>query len=204
MQYALCHYNIFRLISFLAISDTETYEAMVGKLSRDWLLAEVGHNVSKSASDALWKVACNLVPKVYDAKKAEEVEKNVPQFTHIRRSIYNNLPPIHMKTGYKNKETGEVIVVESNVTPNSQYPRSNFVKVYEVAYVEVNNICFSNSLSDRPFFCPSVLSFVRPLIASCLSVCVFANCTHTRTHARTHAHTHTRTHATSFLDFSYF
>ena len=78
------------------------------------------------------------MPQLYDAKKREEVRKRVPQFTHLRRTINSqSVPPINMQIGFQNRETGDVKVVNSDVTPSSQFPRSTHKKVFEIASVKV-------------------------------------------------------------------
>lgn len=100
---------------------------------------ELDHNVSKSATDAFWKLSCDRMPGLFRAKEIEQIRKKVPQFTHIRRSIYDKKSPdVDLQIGYANKMTGEVTEVNSNVTPTSQYPRSDYQKVYEIASVKVN------------------------------------------------------------------
>ena len=111
---------------------------MLEKLSKDWILLELKHRTSKSASEDFWELAEKAFPKLYQAKIDETVLKNIPKFVSQRRKLYNSyVPPVKMEIGYLNKETQEVVVVEGDKTPISRFNPQKFEKVYEVASVKV-------------------------------------------------------------------
>ena len=120
------------------LTDDNEYVSILNQLCNDWFVEEIDHNISKAAGDALWKIASKWFHPLYEAKKKLSISKNVPQFVHLRRRIYaKKTPPIELKTVYEEKETGEVIVVNSESTPTSQFPRSTHTKIYEIAKIKV-------------------------------------------------------------------
>ena len=101
-------------------------------------MAEVGHHISKSASDELWTIASKFFHRLQSAKVQEMNTKPIPKFTSLRRQMYDNgVPKINLKIVYEDKETEEVIVVEADHTPVGKYPAKMYRKLYEVATVEV-------------------------------------------------------------------
>ena len=130
------------------ITISDEYMKILNQLSKEWFLAESEHNISKSASDALWNLGSKWFPLLYDAKRRQNIRKNVPQFVHIRRRINEkNSPPITLKIAYEEKETGQVITINSKTTPTLQYPRSTHTKLHEIAFVEVNFFSKNNAQS---------------------------------------------------------
>lgn len=116
----------------------QSYGAILHKLSKDWMSTEMHHDISKSASDALWQVALKWFHPLIVAKERENVRKNVPQFVHIRRTLTKKKSPaISMKIAYEEKETGRVSIANSESTPSSQFPKSTHKKIFEIASVKV-------------------------------------------------------------------
>ena len=124
------------------------YLAILTELSRQWILIEVDHRVSKQASEEFWRLANDLFPKLYDAKG--DRGRKIPQFCHIRRKLYEQkVPPVKMEIAYKSKETGEVTVV-ANVTktPVSRFPANTHRRLYEIASVDVSCLDLFNMIID--------------------------------------------------------
>ena len=120
-------------------ANNKSFKTLHDELAKSWLLTEINHHVSKSASNSFWNVADQFFHKLYKAKEGEGITKKVPQFTQSRNKLNaNNVPEIKMQVAYKHKETGEISLVESvDSTPTSQYPPNVYTKIYEVASVEV-------------------------------------------------------------------
>ena len=81
--------------------------------------------------------------KLFLAKEREGVVKNVPQFVHIRRLLYDKkVPDISLDVSYLNKETGESILLEDlkKMPPSSAFPPETYIKQYEIASVKVNTL----------------------------------------------------------------
>lgn len=104
-------------------------------------MLELKHRVSKGGAEDFWTLVTSALPRVYRARLDQNVYKDMPQFSHIRRKLYKkNTPKVNLKIAYKNKETDEITVVESDKTPVSAFPASQYQKLYEVATVEVKII----------------------------------------------------------------
>lgn len=119
-----------------------TSKRILQSFSRDWLLSEVHHRVSKEASNSFFELGKKWIPLLADAKKKEKSETKTPQFVHLRRQLYDkNIPPIHIEVSYKNKETGEITLLKDlQSVPSSAFPRNIFQKMYEIAYMKVITI----------------------------------------------------------------
>ena len=132
--------------------EVDDYDSILHFLSKEWLTTEVHHRVSKTASDAFWALAKKWFHKLFTVKKIQKVTRKTPDFVHIRRRLYlDYVPPIKMDLGYRNKEIGEISVLENTlVTPKSQFPRHQFDKIFEIGHVEVIISSFSKMGLDSP------------------------------------------------------
>lgn len=111
---------------------------MLDKLRKDWVLLEIKHRCSKTASNEFWELAKEGFPNLVRAKYNEMVSKPIPQFPSQRKKlIKQHVPNINLKIGYLNKDTNEEIEVEGDKTPVSKFNPQKFQKLYEVATVEV-------------------------------------------------------------------
>lgn len=117
----------------------EDYKDILARLSEDWLVAEVDHRVSHSATNAFWQLAISYFPRLCEKKKEQNVKRKIPMFSQIRQTLKKkNVPPISMEVAYQEKKTGKIsIVKDTNITPVSMYPPSKYCKVYEQATVKV-------------------------------------------------------------------
>ena len=118
------------------------FHTLKRELAEQWMLIEVAHRVSKTASNAFWRLANKMFPEVYEKKKEMDIKTKVPQFAHIRRILHvKKVPPISMEVAYENKETGEVITVKGlNKLPVSKFSPDKFTKLYEQASVKAEDI----------------------------------------------------------------
>ena len=118
--------------------EEEDYFTILENMSRQWILSEVDHTVSQSATNSFWDVAFSFIPKLLEAKKLQKVTRKVPKFNHIRRQLYKNkTPEVRMEIAYRNKETDEITIVEDTSTPASKFSPAVYEKLYEKAYVKV-------------------------------------------------------------------
>lgn len=116
----------------------QDYYSILDELSRKWMFTELDHTVSKCASNKFWKVAFNFIPKLIEAKVQQRISRKVPQFNHIRRTLENkNTPEVQLEIAYKKRDSEEIEVVNTTVTPRSQFPPHLYEKMYEVASVKV-------------------------------------------------------------------
>ena len=119
--------------------DFTTYKKILQDLAEDWILVEIDHHVSKSATDAFWKVATAKFKQLFEAREARNMKRKIPQFPYLRQTLYDKkVPRISMEIAYQNKETEEITVIEDvEKAPVSKYPPDKFVKLYEKATVKV-------------------------------------------------------------------
>ena len=116
-----------------------SYKGLLNCLSKDWILVEMDHRVSKEASNCFFEVAKKWIWKLYHAKNLEGIVANTPQFVNIRRQLFARfVPPISLSFGYRHKESGEITVLEDlESTPFMRFPRTEYTKLYEIASVKV-------------------------------------------------------------------
>lgn len=112
----------------------EDYDTILEQLKSAWLLTEVKHKVSKTATDHFWRTALQFFPKL----KSAHGDKKTNQFKSYRKNMYEDLmPPISLEIGYKNRTTGIIEVVNETYTPIKRYPPSQYEKLFEIATVKV-------------------------------------------------------------------
>lgn len=113
---------------------------LLQKLCEEWVLLELKHRSSKSASNEFWALSTKLFPKLYEAKTNENINSKIPQFRSIRQKMYQDkVPKIMIEVAYEVKETGDVIILKDlEKIPVKQYPPSHFKKLYESASVNVS------------------------------------------------------------------
>lgn len=119
--------------------DRDDYFELLKELSKDWLMVEIDHNVSKTATDCFWELACKKMHQLMDTKKRNGVKRKTPQFQQIRKILNEKVPDVNMEIGFIDKVSGE-LHIERNLehTPLRQYPPSQFRKAYEIATIKVN------------------------------------------------------------------
>ena len=107
-------------------------------LSRQWILTEINHKVSKTASNQFWSISNDMFHALYVAKG--DVGRKIPKFQQIRNKLtVENLPPIKMEIGYMSKIDGQITIVEDvSSTPVSAFPPSTHRRLFEIASVEVS------------------------------------------------------------------
>ena len=113
----------------------ENYDQIYEQLRSEWLLSEVNHRVSKTATDTFWRIGLKYFHKLHAALG----HKRTCQFKTIRRKIYDDkLPDVLLEIGYKNKTTGEVNVVNEKVTPIKQFSPTQYEKLFEIGSIKVS------------------------------------------------------------------
>ena len=116
--------------------DEDDYQTIFSKLKSDWLLIEINHKVSKTATDLFWKIGLIYFPKL-----RATANKKTCQFKTIRRKIYDDcIPEINMEIGYKKLTTGELQVVNEKYTPVKQYSPKEYEKLFEIASIKVSSV----------------------------------------------------------------
>ena len=139
------------------IDDGQDYSTIFKELKSQWMQTEILHCVSKTASEAFWKLGMLYFTKLAHASR----KKKIPVFRTIRDKMYNDLvPPVHLEIGYKNKESGEIEIVNDTVTPVKRYSSTKYEKLYEIGTVKVNIF----HLTDFPISMlklPSIKFFFR-------------------------------------------
>ena len=128
---------LFR-IYYSFFSDRPEYLDILDDLASQWICNEINHKVSKEASSNFWRIANNMFHRLYVAKG--NVGRKIPQFQTLRDRMYqHSVPPVKMEVGFKSKENGEITVVEDATSiPSSRFPRSSFIRLYEIASVDVS------------------------------------------------------------------
>lgn len=117
----------------------ETFQSRFDKFAEEWMATEINHHVSQTASEAFWKIANANFGPIYDKKREENIKRKIPQFCQLRRRLNDQkLPPIHVETAFKNKETGAVSIVNNNGNTGQNFPRHTHTKLYEQATVNVS------------------------------------------------------------------
>ena len=97
------------------------------------------HQASAEAANSLWDLAFKYIPDVLQQR-----EKKIPKFIQQRRKIMDNqCPEVHLEHSYRNKLTGKIINYKGTTAPIKRFEDTNiYEKLYEMAYVKVNN-CLS-------------------------------------------------------------
>ena len=121
--------------------EVEDFPDMLNDVAEKWLMVQLTHQVSASATNAFWSVALQSIPNLVQCKTANSIKKNIPGYIHLRRKIYENeCPEVKMKFVYQNKNTQAIEIVHSNTNPSREYDRNNYVKLYEEAHIEAKDI----------------------------------------------------------------
>lgn len=118
----------------------EDYFQVLSKLSEKWLETQLTHHVSATASNTFWAHAMESIPDLIRVKTRDNILRKTPGFTQERRKLHEDrCPKIHMKFGFKHKQTGAIETVDSQSAPMKQFQRNpDYVKVFEEAYIEVS------------------------------------------------------------------
>ena len=121
------------------IITNDPFQCILESLSKEWLLIEMSHSVSKRASDKFWSVAKRLFHELVQNQTSKKCK--TPSFTHLRRRLVAKYcPEVGIEVGYKNSETGEVIVKGVQKIPVTEYRKPYFEPLYEIASVKVSYI----------------------------------------------------------------
>lgn len=126
------------------MSEDETvfqdYREILLKVSKDWILTEINHKLSKESANELWRIANQYFAQMYKLKEEQGITKNIPTFNHLRKKLYeNNTPKVKMEIAYECKETGDITIMEDlEKTPVSRFPPNTHRRLYEIASVDVS------------------------------------------------------------------
>ena len=118
------------------IPTINTFQTILEELSKEWLLIEMGHNVSKRASDLFWDVAKRLFHELVENMTSTNCK--IPSFTHLRRRLCTKYcPEIAIKVAYKHRETEEITVKDVSQIPVSEFRKPLYEPLFEIASVKV-------------------------------------------------------------------
>ena len=122
--------------------DDPNFDEVLEDLKSKWLFTENKHCVSKTASEAFWRLAAQHFPKLGTARG----KKKIPQFRTIRNQMHEDLlPTVDLEIAYRNKTTGEIEIVKDTVTPRKRFSSTNYEKIFEIGTLKVsfikNDIC---------------------------------------------------------------
>lgn len=114
----------------------DNYKEILESLLEKWIINEIDHRVSKTASENFWRIASSF-HDLHVAKGASR--RKIPQLGHLRKKMYKDrVPDVHMEVGFQSKDTGEVTVLDDvAVIPTSRFPTNQFRRLYEIASVDV-------------------------------------------------------------------
>lgn len=117
-----------------------SYRDVLKAIGEKWVVAETKHKVSKSASEEFWGIASSMFDTLFESKKNNAITNKVPKFATLRQKLYNdNVPPVHLSTAYRHRETGEITYVDDvTSTPVSQFSPRDYEQLYEFARVKVH------------------------------------------------------------------
>lgn len=154
----------------------ETYQSLLKKMSEDWLKMQLTHHVSLTATNDFWSLAFKHIFEICSLKAEENVQKNVPQFLHLRNIMYRDAcPDVKLTFAFKDLTDGSIILVNNDKTPLTQFQRDpRYEKLYEEAHVEVIILC--QTFPDQMFLHFTnikIRSFKKTLKVHIYSKCVF-------------------------------
>ena len=117
----------------------ENFFTVLEDMSKKWMCSQLTHRVSATASNTLWDVAMDMIPKLITLKNWDNITRKTPKFTQQRRKLYRDLcPPVKMRFGFLYKNTGAIETVDCDSTPSNTFQRNpDYVKIYEEAHVQV-------------------------------------------------------------------
>ena len=114
------------------------YYELLTELANDWMMIEVDHNVSKTASNCFWRLSTQKMFDLFTAKKNQNIKKKTPQINQLRKKSEEKIPEISLEIGYIENATGELHIEEDlQKTPMKMFPPSEYTKAYEIASVKV-------------------------------------------------------------------
>ena len=119
--------------------DSDNYFQVLRSMSKKWMDVQINHDVSECATNSFWQLAFDMIPIILGIKERCNIKKEVPGFIHIRRKLKEEkCPDIHMKFVYLNRSTNSVEEVQCRKAPVKEYPKANYIKLYEEAHIKVN------------------------------------------------------------------
>lgn len=118
--------------------DKDSFKYQLSEFSKEWMLNQLHHKVSKEASSSFWNISAKWMFAL-TSSFLNEKKKKFPKFTHIRRKfLKQNVPEISLETAYIHKESQEFrIVCDTEKVPVRQFPPDEYEKVFEIASVKV-------------------------------------------------------------------
>ena len=115
---------------------------MLISLSNSWLQIQLTHHVSLEATNAFWRTSLKSFHELIEKKKAEGINRKIPQYVQIRKNIYKDIcPDVKMSFAFLNKNDNTIVKVSADQTPLTEYQRDpRYVKLYEEAHIEIKDL----------------------------------------------------------------
>ena len=113
--------------------DNDPGDDCLDEFRKKWLLCELKHRVSKCASNDMWKLALEYVPRLNNRRK-------IAQFQQQRRNLHSTMmPQIQLSYAFLDKNTDEILEINNVSTEPSprKFPADKFTKIYDMATIQV-------------------------------------------------------------------
>ena len=116
-----------------------SFNSLFYSFSKQWLNAQLNHNVSLAASNSFWNLAFKYVSKLHELKETENIKRKIPQFMQIRKNLFQDLSPnVIMNFAFLNKNDNSIHHVNTDHTPVKEFERNpQYQKLYEEAHIKV-------------------------------------------------------------------
>ena len=72
----------------------EDYKSILIEFRNVWLVTSLTHKVSKTATNIFWEIAKKFFPRLLAARQRDRIKRKIPQFQHLRKKVYKDLPEI--------------------------------------------------------------------------------------------------------------
>ena len=130
----------------------ENYDDLVRQLGHLWVESTGKHNISIEGASYLWRIAFKYMGNILQAKEAENNERKLPQFKHLRRKIIkDSVPPVQIRTAFLNLQTNTVETPPpSDKGPDKAFNDVNiYQKLFEITSVKVKDVLKIHSETCR-------------------------------------------------------
>ena len=153
--------------------DDIDYFSLFDRISQMWLEVELTHNVSKSASNAFWKIATTVMMQLFQKKEELNIRRKIPMFPNQRKLLYEqHTLPVDLSFVFKHNASGVLTKVNrTDKTPISRFPASEYTKLLEIGSMKVCFLIFPTF--QHSFFRYVFCTFFR-LQTFCLFILKFA------------------------------
>ena len=112
------------------------FSRIVEEFVKEWLLVELTHNVSKTATDTFWRLALKYIPQLQDYITQGN---KILQFQQLRKKLYSTYAPdVSMCVTFQNHTTHATHELQNIISiPKTRFPQNEFKRLLETAKVKV-------------------------------------------------------------------